>query len=310
MLDRLSHVAVGYANKRETMLQFYREVLGMIEVHRHRDLIFLSGGKKYGYDLLLGPWEAGLRCFTFQVGSHDDLTRVAANLRGAGAGCEKIDVTADYLVKEGVRSVLPSGHLMEVVFNEPGRPIDAVPLIPRPHFHGGGPVAIEHVSIDCEDVEQTVRFCEDALGFKLSEFSRKPGGPWFLSFMRCKEQHHDLGVFHVSPGWKGPALNHFAFVVPSAMELVRVADAARGIGYLLECSPGRHILGDNIFLYVRDPSGNRVEVATPLSRVDAGTPTREYDVSAHQEWSNFDAWRKDAPPISRESLACYDARKR
>jgi hypothetical protein len=125
--------------------------------------------------------------------------------------------------------------------------------------------------------------------------------------MRCKEQHHDLAFFTASADWQGPALDHVAFVVPSVVDLVRLADAARANGFVLECSPGRHILGDNIFIYIRDPSGNRVEVGTPISRVDPGTPPTEFDVTAHQKWSGFDAWRPGAPPVSRLSLPCFDA---
>lgn len=308
MLERLAHVGIGYANDLAGMLRFYREVFGLVEVARKGDLVFLSGGRKWGYDVVLGPWPAGMRHFTFQVERPDEIPALGAALEAKGYRTEAIDPASDFEVLAGFRLILPSGHLMEIVAIAPGRIWDSVPLIPREHFGGGGPLCIEHVSIDCENVEELVRFCVDNLGFRISEYSRMADGKWFLSFLHCQTQHHDLGVFSPSPGWSGPALNHFAFVVPSVNEIVRVADAARFSGFVLECSPGRHILGDNIFIYVRDPSGNRVEIATPLSRVDFSTPTREFTAGAHQEWSNFDAWRPGAPPVSRESLPCFDAR--
>ena len=309
MIDRIAHVAIGSGNKLDEMLDFYRELLGLIEVARRGEMVYLSGGKRHGYDLSIGPWDAGLRHFSFQIGTETNLERLRKNLRNAGVALHDIDPAKDFLISKGIRFVLPSGHLMEAVVLAPGRDPDAVPLIPRAHFVGGGPVALEHVTIDCDDVAEVSEFCIGHLGFRVTDFSRQPGGPWFLAFLHCRELHHDIGVFRSSQGWKGPGLNHFAFVVPTVTELVRVADAARGIGHLLECSPGRHILGDNIFIYVRDPSGNRVEVATPLSRVDFDTPSREFNATAHQEWSNFDGWRKDAPPISRLTLPCFDARQ-
>lgn len=308
MLERLAHVGIGYANDLDGMLRFYRDLFGLTEVARRGPLVFLSGGRKWGYDLVLGPWPAGMRHFTFQVGSVADLAKLRTRIEGQGVWTEAIDPVNDFEVQQGFRFVLPSGHLMEIIAVTAGRTWDAVPLIPREHFTGGGPLSIEHVTVDCDSVEDLARFCVDCLDFRVSEYSRMADGSWFLAFLHCQSLHHDLGVFRPSPGWVGPALNHFALVVPSVNELVRVADAARAAGFVLECSPGRHILGDNVFIYVRDPTGNRIEIATPLSRVDYSTPTREFTAGAHQEWSNFDAWRPAAPPVSRESLPCFDAR--
>ncbi len=308
MLERLAHVGIGYANNMSGMLRFYRELFGLVEVARTGQLVFLSGGRKWGYDVVLGPWPAGLRHFSFQILSADQLEPLRRSINSKGIKTETIDPTDDFEVQAGIRFAMPSGHLMEIIVVTPGRVWDAIPLVPRDNFTGGGPLCIEHISIDCDNVQELVRFCVDDLGFRISEYSRMSDGKWFLAFLHCQSQHHDLGVFTPSSGWSGPALNHFAFVVPSVNELVRVADAARNAGFVLECSPGRHILGDNIFIYVRDPSGNRVEIATPLSRVDFNTPAREYAAGAHQEWSNFDAWRPGVPPVSRKSLPCFDAR--
>ena len=93
------------------------------------------------------------------------------------------------------------------------------------HFRGVGPVDLEHVSINCDAIEETATFLADRLGFAITEYSQYGSDPWFLAFLRCRDLHHDLGMFH-DPAWTGPGLNHLAFAVPSVAELVRAADLA------------------------------------------------------------------------------------
>lgn len=126
---------------------------------------------------------------------------------------------------------------------------------------------------------------------------------------RCRDLHHDLGMFH-DPEWSGPGLNHLAFAVPSVGDLVRAADIAFGLGRKLQCSPGRHLVGDNVFIYLADPEGNRVEIATPLVRIDPAAPTKAFDASGDEEWHGFDAWRDGIPPAARWPSACRDGRTR
>jgi catechol 2,3-dioxygenase len=307
--SRLAHVAIGQGEDVDESLRFYRELFGACEVARSDTTIFLSAGKKPGYDLALGPWPAGLHHFAFQVASHADLDEVAARLEPFDVQLEEIDVSEEHGVERGLRLVLPSGHLMELVVASETTVFKGTPAVDHRHFVGVGPVELEHVSLNFDDVEETATFLVDYLDFHNTEFSRRPEQPWFLAFLRCRDIHHDLGMFRNGPDERGPGLNHFAFAVPSVNELVRVGDIARVLGYWLECSPGRHLAGDNIFVYLRDPSGNRVEVSTALTKIDIAAPTRAFEAHDDSEWlGTFDAWREGIPEYARSSLPCWDAR--
>jgi catechol 2,3-dioxygenase len=311
LVDRVAHVAIGVGPNLEESLRFYRELLGVVEVGSDDGTTrYLAGGRKPSYDIAIGPWEPGLHHLAFEVGAEADLREAERRLRAAGAEVEEIDPAAEHGVESGIRFVLPSGHLMELVVVSGSRVFPGTPVLDRRHFVGVGPTALEHVSLNLDDVEETAGFLVDTLGFRTTEYSRGAGATWFLAFLRARELHHDLGLFHNGPDEEGPKLNHYGFAVPSVGELVRVADLARGLGMFLQCSPGRHLVGDNVFVYIADPAGNRVEIATPLARIEAAAPTRVFDAKDDSEWiGNFDAWRMRMPPAARTALPCFDARQ-
>jgi catechol 2,3-dioxygenase len=310
MLDRVSHVAIGAGEDVLATIDFYSALLGVVEVARDHDTIYLSGGRKSTYDIAVGPWESGLHHFAFEAPSLDVLEIVRNRLQRAGSSVHEVDITGEVGLEAGVGFVMPSGHLMEVVVAAHPTVFPGTPRIDVRHFRGVGPTAIEHVSLNLDDVGETTRFLAEALDFRITEYSQQADESWFLAFLRARELHHDLGLFHNSPGESGPRLNHFAFVIPSCAELVRFADLARGRGLFLQCSPGRHLVGDNLFVYIADPSGNRVEVSTPLTRVEDAAPTQRFEAADDTEWiGNFDAWRPHAPPAARTGQACYDGRE-
>jgi catechol 2,3-dioxygenase len=309
VVDRIAHVAVGAGPHLEETLRFYRELLGVVPVGRSDSTVYLAGGRKPSYDIAIGPWDPGLHHVAFEVGSEGDLEKAEERLRAAGAQVEEIDPGDEHGVESGIRFVLPSGHLMELVVVSGSRVFPGTPMLDRRHFVGVGPTALEHVTLNLDDVEETASFLVETLDFRVTEYSRGAGDDWYLAFTRARELHHDLGLFRNGPGDSGPKLNHYGFVVQSVGELVRAADIARGLGVFLQCSPGRHLVGDNIFVYIADPAGNRVEIATPLTRVEAAAPTRVFDATDDSEWiGNFDAWRVSMPPAARTALPCFDAR--
>ena len=71
------------------------------------------------------------------------------------------------------------------------------------------------------------------------------------------------GVVFLTNG-NGPRLHHFAYWVPTAMNILHLCDVMASCGYLanMERGPGRHGISNAFFLYVRDPDGHRLEIYT------------------------------------------------
>ncbi|MGH2884726.1 MAG: VOC family protein [Solirubrobacteraceae bacterium] len=310
MLGGLAHVALGAEEHLERTVQFYEELLGLVEVARHESTVFLSSGRSSSYDLAIGPGPAGMDHFAFEVSGVDALGELRAGLVNAGVEVEDVDLEHEHGIATGCALVLPSGHQMELMVPERPEVFRGTPTVDLRNAKGSGPVALEHLTIDCPDVEAVGRFLVDRLGFRATEVSAPPNGGWFLAFMRTRDLHHDLGLFN-NWAFDGPGFNHVGFTVAGVGDLVRAADAAYRLGHALHYPIGRHLIGDNVFVYLLDPAGTRVEIGTPLTGVEIAAPTRWFDASADSEWRGFDAWNAgDIPEDVRRAGPCADARAR
>lgn len=306
-VGRLAHVAIGAADCGDEVLRFYRELLGIAEVHRNGESVFISGGKAPAYDLVVADGPAGLHHLAFEVDGMEDLEQARQRLEADGVAVTDVDVEADFGIAAGIRFALPAGHAFELVVLSEPEVFRGNPSVRPENYAGAGPVDLEHASIDCNDVEESALFLQRNLDFFNTEYSQPAaGGKWFFAFMRTNELHHDLGMFN-HDHWEGPGFNHVGFVVPSIVEIARVADLACARGWKLQCSPGRHLVGNNIFVYLTDPSGNRVEVGTAMAKIEASAPTRVFDASGDSEWNGFDGWREGIPPAARIPGACVPA---
>ena len=310
MVGGLAHVALGAEQHVERTVHFYAELLGLAEVARRESTVFLSGGRSSSYDLAIGPGPAGMDHFAFEVADAGALGEVRTGLSNAGVEVADLDLDHEPGIASGCALVLPSGHRMELVVPEHPGVFRGTPTVDPRNAKGAGPVALEHLTIDCPGVETVGRFLIDRLGFRATEVSAPPSGGWFLAFMRTRDLHHDLGLFS-NWAFDGPGFNHVGFTVAGAGDLVRAADAAYRLGHALHYPIGRHLVGDNVFVYLLDPAGNRLEIGTPLTGVEIAAPTRWFDASADSEWRGFDAWNAgDIPEHVRRAGPCFDARAR
>ena len=113
--------------------------------------------------------------------------------------------------------------------------------------------------------------------------------------------HHDLGMI-ISPEDR-PGLHHFCFEVPSYADLISISDSVASRGIELDASIGRHVSGNNVFLYFKDPFGHRLEVNTDMARVDEAAPPLIRSAPAP-----FDAWREGRPKRMTSSTPARDLR--
>ncbi len=79
--------------------------------------------------------------------------------------------------------------------------------------------------------------------------------------LTTNEKSHDLGVVLDSSSLPG-RVNHIAFWTDSHEELKRAADTLMENGVAIEYGPSTHGIGEQVFLYFREPSGLRIELNT------------------------------------------------
>ena len=88
-----------------------------------------------------------------------------------------------------------------------------------------------------------------------------PERPDFVVFAMTTvcERSHDLGLVW-DPSGVPARINHVAYFVDSREELLRVADVLLNADVAIEFGPGKHGMGEQDYLYIREPGGMRVEI--------------------------------------------------
>jgi catechol 2,3-dioxygenase len=302
IIGRLAHVHL-VVDDVPASVGFYQDLLGLAPVKESPSVTYLATGKGGMFDLALQQGEPALDHFAFAVSGDEDLRSARAALTAAGVESAELEPGQDPGVAAGIRFTLPSGHAMELIVPAAPTVFTPTPMVDGRHFAGVGPVALEHITMTCGDVEDVASFLIEVLGFQLTESVQPPGEPWFNAFLRTRDQHHDAAFFASDDG-DLPGLNHVCFAVPSVVDLVKAADLASARGHLLDASIGRHLAGNNVFIYLKDPAGHRVEVNTDMARIADGAPPRVVEAM------RFDAWRESIAPGVLPSTPARDRRAR
>lgn len=123
------------------------------------------------------------------------------------------------------------------------------------------PEKISHVVLHSPNHKAYVKFYEEALGFKVSDWLGD-----FMCFLRCNEWHHRLAVL---PG--PPAFNHVAYDVPDIDAIMKGVTRLRETNGDITWGPGRHTAGNNVFSYYVTPAGYAVEYTCDLEEIDDET---------------------------------------
>jgi catechol 2,3-dioxygenase-like lactoylglutathione lyase family enzyme len=147
----------------------------------------------------------------------------------------------------------PNGTTMDIFTEAEFLPEDHTPK-------GFVPLKLGHLCFKVKDIQEVVRFYSDVLGFRVSDWRQD-----FFVFMRCSPDHHTVN-FAMSDKIK---MHHIAYELKDKAEILRACDFLGRNGYQLVWGPGRHIIGDNVFTYHRDPDGHIIELYTELARIDS-----------------------------------------
>lgn len=297
-LSRLAHVALDVPDV-ELATEFYGEIFGLAAIAEEGGSRYLASGRSRTFELELREGEAALDHFAFAACGAEDLDAAAATL--AELGVETGEAPGGPGIERGIRFALPTGHAMDLVLEaDPVGFVVSADASPANH-RGVGPVPIEHVTLHAHDIRANAELLT-RLGLRISESIRPPDQPrWGNTFLRAGTMHHDLGM--IPNPEDRPGLHHFCFEVPAYADLVTVSDAIASRGMVLDASIGRHVSGNNVFLYFKDPFGHRLEVNTDMARVDPAAPPLVRDAPAP-----FDAWREGRPPAMTAGSRARDCR--
>ena len=263
LLSQLAHVEVLTPTPEES-LRFYTDVLGLEESGREGRSVYLRGwGERFFHSLQLTESDRpGLGHVAWRAQGPEQLRVAAARVEG-----EWVEPSTGQ--GDTYRYVGPGGHVHELFWDveryAPPRGLES-PFPNRPQrFVPRGVAArqIDHVTIATADPGGDAAWYRDTLGHRFMEYTVIPDRPDWIVFAMTTvcERAHDLGLVW-DPSPVSGRINHVAYWVDSREELLRAADVLLNQDFAIEFGPGKHGMGEQDYLYFREPGGLRIELNT------------------------------------------------
>lgn len=266
LLSQLAHVELT-TPKFEESLKFWTDVVGLEETVRVGRTAYLRAwGDRFHHTLQLTEGsETALGHIGWRAASPGALDDAVTRLEAAGVGEGWYDEAVGH--GRAFRYRGPGGHLHEVFweverFVPPAGMESPFPNRPQRYVPRGAAVrCIDHVTVTTSDPDRDASWYRDTLGQRYMEYTTIPDRPDFPVFCMSSvcERSHDLGLVWDPIGDRG-RINHLAYFVESREELLRVADVFLNQDVAIEFGPGKHGMGEQDYLYVREPSGMRLEI--------------------------------------------------
>ncbi len=266
LLSHLSYVAITSPDV-EASVKFYEEQVGLTVVDRiDGDVYLRCWGDYYRYSVVVKPGpEPSLATMAWRTTSPEALEEAARRVQEAGIEGAWVEGNA---IGRAFEFVGPWGHSMTLHWDaehhhETGATGSIYPDRPsRRSRFAGAPRQLDHVTIATSDVDAFVRWYVDVLGFRFMARTVLDEAPISVfSVLTTNEKSHDLGVV-LDGSSRAGRVNHYAFWVDTREELLIAADTLMENGTDIEYGPSIHGIGEQNFLYYREPSTLRIELNT------------------------------------------------
>ncbi len=252
--------------KPDESLRFFQDILGMHEVARQGQSVYLRAWGDYDHCTLklTEAKQAGMGHVGWRSVSPQALERrvQALSTNGYGKGWIEGDIGhgAAYQFTD------PDGHAMEVYYKSVKHLAPEElrsKLINQPQkytAHGAGVRRIDHVNLMCNDVTPNRKFLQNILGFKLRELLQpEENGTEEGAWLSVTPLVHDIAYTRDFTGNHG-RLHHLAYWLDSREEVLRTADILTENDIFIEAGPAKHNITQAFYLYLYEPGGNRIEV--------------------------------------------------
>ncbi|PZA08061.1 MULTISPECIES: VOC family protein [unclassified Meiothermus] len=267
-LSQLIHVEL-ITPKLEESLAFFTRIGGLYLVHREEGRAYLRcWGDHYTYSLILSQGELpGLGHAAWRTWSAEDLEQAVRNIEASGVSGEWVEGSFGH--GPAYRFRAPGGHPIELVweverYQAPPEWASTYPERPQ-RFAGGGlePRQLDHLTVASRDPYGDAEWFRRVLGFRFMCYNGLEDNPDLVVFsmVTTNEKNHDLAFAKDMSPIPG-RLHHLAFWVDNRELHQRAADLLLEAGVSLEYGPGIHGMGEQTYLYFREPGGVRIEVNT------------------------------------------------
>ena len=267
----LGHVEL-LTDKFEESLNFFVNIYGLTENGRDADSVYLRAFDDYEFHTLklTRSDTTGVGHIGYRTSSPEALERRVKVIEEMGCGIGWVN--GDLGHGRAYRFTDPDGHIFELYYDTnkyvapPEEKSALKNIAQRFHGRGVGVRRLDHLNLLATNVEAIRDFMQQALGSRVTEQimldTGKLAGCWFT----VNNKTYDIAYTQDHTGVKG-RFHHVTYAVDQREEILRAADIFLENGVYIETGPHKHAVQGTFFLYVYEPSGNRVEVANAGARL-------------------------------------------
>lgn len=266
-IAKLGHVELVTPSLEESVW-FFRDVIGLQEVERVDETVYLRGQRDLEHHTLtLRAGERGaVDHIGWQTRAPEDVDAFATELESKGLDIDHLDAGDERGQGRAIRFRIPAGHVFELYYEieKPDAPSERRSRLQnRVYSHADAsasiPQRIDHVQIRGGDPKETNAILYDPLDFRLIEYIVDEEGDHQAGWFTTNSLAHTLAYL----GGGDASFHHIAFHYDHLTDLWNAADVVREHGVKVEGGPGKHAITNANFAHVRDPgSGHLVELFT------------------------------------------------
>jgi extradiol dioxygenase len=286
-VSQLGYLAIGISDPK-AWLDLATTILGLQVVHGEDESASYLRMDEYHHRLeLRSNGSEDLEFVGWEVPDASTLQRIAQQLEAGGV--KVIPSTRDEADERGVvdffKCVDPDGIPTEIFW---GRPINPQPFHPARPMSGfkTGDMGLGHILVYARSLNETVRFYQDLLGFRVSDFTEvhTPGGKVRLAFLHCNPRHHSIAFLETPVAPK--RINHIMFECNSLDDVGSGRDLCLRRGVPIAIDLGRHMNDHMVSFYMASPSGFALECGWAGRIIDDTTWQIEHYTSVDSLWGH------------------------
>ena len=243
----LHHIAIE-SNDPEKLARFYSKTMRMNIISSKKNAWHCLGPNRL---LIFLPGQSQKLSFAvFACPEEHDLHQIKKRVLREGLTLKSFD---SLYLKKGAFSLLdPDGNV--IVF---GIPLQE--KLVKSSFHA----PLQHLTLQSTDLLKFIDFYQAKLGFCISDRVINNEGLITTCFMRSNSEHHSLACFKSDKA----TMDHHSYEVGDWNLIKDWCDHFSTLGIKLFWGPGRHGPGNNLFVFIQDCDGNKIEISAELEIV-------------------------------------------
>lgn len=134
------------------------------------------------------------------------------------------------------------------------------------------PGRLQHIVFATTKLADQVSFFTNIIGFRKSDTVLDSDQDPTACFMRSDPEHHSLGLFRAAEA----RLDHFCFESTCWNDIRDWGDHFSEQRIPIVWGAGRHGAGNNLFIFVEDPDGNKLEISAEIELMTWEQKPREW----------------------------------